>query len=387
MTPNNTSIPWSSVYGSGRMNVGTVATHITGQSLWSGELPERSANAIIVTSHGTVVVAADHTLTAIEPGGRILWSQRAEIIQHPHATHTNRIIAYEDDTIVVRDEMSGFVLQTTPVQTLVYPAVTPDGTIVYCDVNDNRPTLHIIDEAGLHTVCMLPTVPTEVPFLTEKAILLVNGGTIYAYSWRGVLQWTADCAGFNQGMADSTDVNTRSIVTPLMQVSTTQVLAGIEWDTGYSFFLFDLAAYTVHQIANHLPITLPLAAPYTAEHGQCFVIAGWPYQDADVTWRSTIALVNLAGRVIWQHPIDPQPHSLVADTAGSIIVAASPSLDQWRKYRTWYHLDDTCFLYGFDSNGNEQFRWKAPGPIAYPLALSGDGHVYTVSEGQVWAIG
>jgi outer membrane protein assembly factor BamB len=374
-----------------------VTSTARGQALWSTRLAERTANCVVVGASGRAYVAAARHLTAVDADGRIAWSVETEVTGGPVALTDGRLIVSEHYALTIRDQDTGERWVTLPVNALAAPTLTPAGHLVYCASQRGRPPVLQMATLAGEVIWSRPLVQraTSPPLAFDAVVIVGDGSYCRAYSDAGTLLWIANQDGFVAAdAAPSAQLATRSnrlddrVVTPVVGLDASRVLAGLTWYSGYGYFSFHVRSHTVHPVGAHLPLNGPLAVVYPPGGDPALVTAGWPVQNTRGNWEWEIVLVDLDGRLVWRHQTSAQPHTIIGDASGKVFLACSPSLERWENYRHWpaYNLAQECLVRCIDPGGQEVFTWFAPGPISSPLAIGATGELYLVAEGHLWAI-
>lgn len=387
--------PWPTWLGNpanSRVSRATVAA--TGTLRWSLPLPERVADGLSVAADGCCFVTLDHHLLAVEPNGRLRWSRSFGYVSGPALVLADgRLFLFAERSLIVLDQATGVTIISWPLTSYASRSLTPDGDLLYTQFQPSGPpTLQRVSPTGAvrwtHPVAKSSAYP---PLVLDDLILFGDESYLRAFSLDGRLQWIANQRGFQPaaGQADlalQVDEGGHFFYTPIIHLGGPAVLGALSWHDGMGFLVFDTQAHTVHLLdtypSPHEPVVvLPV------EGRPHVVTRGFSLKDPSGESRPTVAMLDLHGQERWRRALPLAPASIVADAAGQIIVACSPTVDYWDKYHRWYGLEDQCLVRGLRTDGTELFSWYAPGPIRGGLAIGATGEVFVVAEGTLAAIG
>lgn len=388
------TVPWGTPLGTtGNTRAASIPTTATGRPVWSAPLPERAANSIVVAADGMIFVAGEQHLSAFAPIGRPAWAFTSPLLSSPTLHPDGALLIYDGTGISVREQATGQQRAHIATGMIATPTVTPSGDLVFGDYQEDTRAFVLICATvhGKQRWTQPLTGPiTGPPIICADHIVVSDGRFLRVYTLDGHPAWLLDAAatgslGGDQDVTVGAD-QPATFRFPLMHVGAAVVLAQVEQPAGNYYLLIDVQGHTIHPIEAHLPAGVPLAFAAMPNVPQIITL-DWPQQDSQEAWHSAVIAVTLAGQQVWSHRVTGKTLAVATDADGLSLIVCSPSLDYWDKYHDWYHLEEECFVRCLTPSGTKQWTWQAPGPLSPVLAIGAVGEIYTVADGQLWAIG
>lgn len=393
-----TAVPWGALLGSvGNTRSTPMTVAAAGRLLWSIPLPARAANGMVVAADGMIFVTTDQQLLAVESAGRVAWKIEGELMMHPAILPDGAMVLYDGEGLAVYNPANGQRLAHIPTLGITDPVVTPAGDLLFGSYDGDNLTSVLVSfsSKGTHRWTQpLAGALTGPPVFCGNFIVVSDERSLRTYTFDGDLIWSI--AATDVAVLDIHSDGHKSIFAepftpatfrfPLMRVGVDSVLGQVEHNKSYGYVLIDIHTGILQPLKTHLPPGAPVALVHTPQNTH-IVTLDWPHQDDQQAWHSDVQAVTLDGRRVWAYPLTARPSVIITDTTGQTLIACSPSLDYWDKYRDWYHLADECFVRCLTPDGAERWTWMAPGPLSSLLTVGANGEIYAVADGQLYALG
>jgi hypothetical protein len=383
--------PWPVPCGNaGNTGVASVAVSVGGRTLWSVPLEVQWGYRMVVGEDGGLFVASPGWLLALGATGEFRWRRpRAGGggFGTPMALADGSLVLTEDGgrNLLSLDQATGQERWRLPDGSWS-PAgatATDDGDIIL------RRELPDGEEAEL--CCLRPGGALRWSYrlsdiggralIMKDRIVVADGSCLTALDTEGNFLWLAnrhefffgDCARDVQRIIDD-----EHFWTAPMRLGEARIIAGYTHFSGHEFLILDPSRGTVTACE-------PTERAFPA-HGPVVAIAE-PVPRFAGAFGAALLVFDVSGALLFERKVPWEIVNIVSDAAGNLIAAEGVRPDYWRKYKDWHNVRDACGLVGFDSAGDQLFRWTAPGPMAAPIAVGKAGEIYCISEGRLWAVG
>jgi hypothetical protein len=360
---------------------------------WSVDLSRFGGRAAVADPSGRWFSFTETTLVSFTVDGQVQWeAPRLGPARGPIAFASDgSLLQIEGDQVVTRDGRSGQTMGVfhAPAHWLT---LDPWGGIllnqtVLDQTGKTTAVLHRTDRSGAHLWSVTLASPAlEFPTVVGEMVFVHSGGLLRALDSAGQPRMAIGHDGFHppQTIARESAVADDLWHRPEWFGPTT-VLVGLQWHSSpKQLFLVDpwagaVAQYTAWLVPRHPVAVLPGGGPARV------AMRGNDYNLRELEDEYSVVATDEAGRLVWEHRLHAPPTALAAGSAGTTIVAGSPSQRRWDDYHRRQDLSADTYVRCLGPDGLARWTWFAPGTQSQPM-IGPDGTVYIVSESRLFAL-